>query len=47
MNKQENDDPTVIEDLQVDEAQQDEVTGGSTQSPGVGVLKSTDGGRTW
>ncbi len=66
MNQQENDNPTVLDDLPVDEARQDEAKGGgisrfgivvdddypgnppgNTGTPGVGVLKSSDGGRTW
>jgi len=44
VNKQDNEDQISIEDLPSDEAQQDEVKGGS---PGIGTLRSTDGGRTW
>jgi hypothetical protein len=47
MNKQENEDQIFIEDLPVNEAQQDKTKGGGTGATGVGILKSTDGGRTW
>ena len=51
MNQPENQEPTnqqvKIEDLPVDAAQQDEVKGGHLGTAGVGILKSTDGGRTW
>ena len=47
MNKQANDNPTIIEDLPVDPARQDEVKGGHLGAPGAGILKSTDSGRTW
>ena len=44
MNRQESEDQIVIEDLPSDDAQQDEVKGGS---PGIGILRSTDRGSTW
>ena len=44
MNKQEIEDQISIEDLPSDDAQQDEVKGGSA---GIGLLRSTDGGNTW
>jgi hypothetical protein len=42
MNKQEKDNQTLIEDLPVDEARQDEVKGGLTGTQGPGIYKSTD-----
>lgn len=44
MNKRENEDQISLEDLPSDDAQQDEVKGGSA---GIGILRSTDGGHTW
>ncbi len=42
MNKQENNNQTIIEDLPVDEAQQDEVKGGltGTANHGSGALRN-------
>ena len=47
MIKQEDDNQTIIEDLSVDEARQDEVKGGRTGKTGPGLYKSTDSGQTW
>ena len=37
----------TLTDLPVDAARQDEVTGGQTGKPGIGVYKSIDAGMTW
>ena len=47
MDQQDTDNPTITEDLPVDEARQNEVKGGRTGIAGVGILRSTDGGSTW
>ena len=47
MNKQEDHNQTLIEDLTVDEARQDEVKGGLTGAQGPGIYKSTSSGQTW
>jgi len=44
VNKEENEDQVSVEDLPYDDAQQDQVKGGS---PGIGILRSTDRGSTW
>ena len=44
VDRQENEDQIRIEDLPSDDAHLDEVKGGS---PGIGILRSTDGGSTW
>ena len=45
MNKQENDNQTIIEDLPVDEARQDEVKGGFTPDGRQLVVTIKDGPR--
>ena len=42
MNKQENDNQTIIEDLPVDEARQDEVKGGEGANGSYGVFWKGD-----
>jgi hypothetical protein len=47
MNQQENNKPTISKDLTVNEAQQDEVIGGSPRTAGGGALLNVDGRNTW
>jgi hypothetical protein len=47
MNKQANDNPTIIEDLAVDEARQDEVKGGEINATGKTYYVGSANGGVW